>query len=169
MPHARSPSCASDGVISLDIPGFAEVRLEHLVLDFNGTLAEDGTLLPGVPQLLASLAERLQVHVVTADTFGRATEELAGLTLQLTVLPSGDQATAKLQYVQELTAERVVAIGNGRNDRLMLHAAALGIAVIQREGGATAAIGAAHIVATSIIDALQLLANARRLTATLRS
>ena len=156
-------------MISVDIPGFAELRLEHLVLDFNGTLAEDGTLLPGVRQLIASLAEGLQVHVVTADTFGRAAEELAGLPLRLTVLPSGDQAEAKLHYVQALTADRLVAIGNGRNDRLMLDAARLGIAVIQREGGAAAVILGADIIATSIIDALELLGNPKRLTATLRS
>jgi soluble P-type ATPase len=156
-------------VISVDIPGFADIRLEHLVLDFNGTLAEEGRLLASVPPLIVSLAEVLQIHVVTADTFGCAAAELAGLPLQLTVLPGGDQAVAKLQHLQALGAERVVAIGNGRNDRLMLEAAALGIAVIQREGGAFAAIVGADIIATSIVDALQLVGDSTRLTATLRS
>jgi soluble P-type ATPase len=156
-------------MIGVTIPGFANVRLKHLVLDFNGTLAEDGTLLPGVRQLMTSLAGLLQIHVVTADTFGRAAEELAGMTLQLSVLAGGQQAEAKLRYVQALIAEHVVAIGNGRNDRLMLDAAGLGIAVIQREGGAAAAILGADIVATSITDALGLLLNTSRLTATLRS
>ena len=35
-------------MIAVDIPGYRELRLEHLVLDYNGTLAEDGKLLPGV-------------------------------------------------------------------------------------------------------------------------
>ena len=91
------------------------------------------------------------------------------MTLQLSVLAGGQQAEAKLRYVQALIAEHVVAIGNGRNDRLMLDAAGLGIAVIQREGGAAAAILSADIVATSITDALGLLLNTSRLTATLRS
>jgi soluble P-type ATPase len=35
-------------MIALDIPGFGALRLEHLAVDFNGTLAIDGKLLPGV-------------------------------------------------------------------------------------------------------------------------
>lgn len=44
-------------LISVDIPAFADVRLEHLVLDFNGTFAEEGTLLASVRPLIVSLAE----------------------------------------------------------------------------------------------------------------
>ena len=155
-------------MITLDIPGFGDIRVEHLVLDFNGTLAQDGMLLPGVRQRIARVAADLQVHVVTADTFGRAAEALAGLALQLTVLTSGDQAGAKLDYVRALTAERVVAIGNGRNDRLMLAAARLGIAVMQAEGAAVDALLAARIAVPDIAAALGLLLNPGRLIATLR-
>ena len=156
-------------MIPLHIPGFRDLSLDHLVLDFNGTLAEDGVLISGVRPLVAGLTGALQVHVVTADTFGRAAEQLAGLPVRLTVLPAGDQAEAKLRYVQELDVDRVAAIGNGRNDRMMLEAAALGIAVIQREGGAFVAIAAADVVVTSILDALELLGHPKRLVATLRS
>jgi soluble P-type ATPase len=51
----------------------------------------------------------------------------------------------------------------------MLEAAALGIAVVQREGAAVATVGNADIVCTSILDALALLRHTRRLVATLRS
>lgn len=156
-------------MISVRIPGFAELNLEHLVVDYNGTLAEDGTLISGVRPLLAELSLTLQMHVVSADTFGRAAEQLAGLQLQLTILRGGDQAEAKLRYVQALEARRVVAIGNGRNDERMLEAAALGIAVMQREGAAFAALSSADIGVASILDALDLLRYPLRLTATLRS
>ena len=43
-------------MIAVDIPGLRELRLEHLVLDYNGTLAEDGKLLPGVATTLQALA-----------------------------------------------------------------------------------------------------------------
>jgi len=156
-------------MISLGIPGFGDLRLEHLVLDYNGTLAEDGILISGVRPLLGAVSELLEVHVITADTFGRAAEQLAGLHLRLIILPAGDQAEAKRRCVEELVADRVVAIGNGRNDQRMLDAAVLGLAVIQREGGAFAAIAAADIIVPGILDALELLRNPRRLTATLRS
>ena len=72
-------------------------------------------------------------------------------------------------YVEKLGAERCVAIGNGRNDRLMLEAAALGIAVMQQEGAAVEAMLAADIVVPDIGAALELLLHTRRLIATLRS
>jgi len=60
-------------MISIDIPGYKTLRLKYLVLDYNGTLAVDGLLLPGVVKQLNALSERLKVHVVTADTFGAVT------------------------------------------------------------------------------------------------
>ena len=156
-------------MISIDIPGFRQLELAHLVLDYNGTLALDGTLLPGVSKLLAELAPSIRIHVITADTFGLARVQLATLPVTLAVTPAGAQADAKRQFVSELGADSVVAIGNGRNDRKMLEAAALGIALVQREGGAAQTLVASDVVCTNIIDALELLRHPKRLLATLRS
>jgi soluble P-type ATPase len=156
-------------MISLDIPGFRKLELVHLVSDYNGTLAVDGQLLPGVADLLNSLASNILIHVITADTFGLAKSQLAGLPVELIIAPLESQAETKLQFITELGVESVVAIGNGRNDRKMLQAAALGIALIQREGGATQTIANADLVCTHVLDALELLLNPKRLTATLRS
>lgn len=156
-------------MIAVDIPGLRELRLEHLVLDYNGTLAEDGKLLPGVAAALKDLAGSFRIHVVTADTFGSAAGQLAGLPLDLVVLPDAAQADRKQEFVRRLNADSVVAIGNDRNDRKMIEAAALGIALIQREGSAVETLVCADIVATDILDALSLLQYPKRLVATLRS
>jgi soluble P-type ATPase len=156
-------------MLNLAIPGFKTLSLEHLVLDYNGTLAVDGRMLSGVYDRLHKLASVMRIHVVTADTFGRAREELGGLPAELAVLGPGSQAEAKLAYVRKLGAERVVAIGNGRNDRLMLGAAALSIAVSSLEGTAVEALTAAHLYLPSVHEALDLLERSLRLTATLRS
>ncbi|NMC74942.1 MAG: hypothetical protein GYA56_11410 [Geobacteraceae bacterium] len=58
---------------------------------------------------------------------------------------------------------------NGNNDRLMLKAARLGIAVCEGEGCAVAALMNADIQARSIGEALGLLLNPKRLKATLRA
>jgi len=155
-------------MVRLDIPGFGQRDIEHLVLDFNGTLAEDGRLVDGVAERLRALSRALRVTVITADTFGRAREELAGLPVTLQVLAGTDQARAKRALVEELGAMSTACIGNGRNDRLMLAAAGLGIAVVQKEGAASEAIAAAAVLARDIREALDLLAEPRRLTATLR-
>jgi soluble P-type ATPase len=156
-------------VIAIDIPGFGRLELEHLVTDYNGTLAVDGHLLPGVADRLSELAACVDIHVVTADTFGLAASELAGLPVSLAIIPVENQAQAKLDLVSRLGPKTVVAIGNGRNDRHMLDAAALGIALIQREGAATEGISAADVACLDAVDALDLLRLPKRLLATLRS
>jgi hypothetical protein len=55
-------------MIKIDIPGYGLAHLEHLVLDFNGTISADGKILPGVKDQLIELAELLELHVLTADT-----------------------------------------------------------------------------------------------------
>lgn len=155
-------------MLEIAIPGSETCLLDYLVADFNGTLACDGALLPGVAQALRHLADLLAIHVVTADTFGQAREALAGLPCELAILPPGGQDSAKRRYVENLGATRCVCIGNGRNDRMMLAAAALGIAVAQGEGAAVKTLLAADVMAPDIIAALGLLLNPARLIATLR-
>ena len=155
-------------MVEIDIPEFGSLALQHLVLDFNGTLACDGCLLPGVKERLHLLTEKLQVHVVTADTFGKARDALLGTHCILSILSPAQQAEAKLAYVRQLGADTSVCIGNGRNDRLMLKEAALGIAVAQEEGAAAVTLLAADVVTTSILAALDLLINPIRLIASLR-
>ncbi len=155
-------------MLTVSIPGFPLLELEHLVCDYNGTLACDGYLLDGVKERLCALAERLALHVVTADTFGQARAALAGMPLRLTILPPSGQDLAKAEYLKALGAARTVAIGNGRNDRDMLAAAALGIAVPGPEGAAAVTLAAADVVAPDILVALDLLAHPQRLVATLR-
>ena len=155
-------------MLTLSIPGFQVLELEHLVCDYNGTLARDGRLIEGVKDRLDRLAASLSLHVVTADTFGLARAALAGMDLRLTVLPPSGQDLAKAEYVKSIGAMRAVAIGNGRNDRDMLAMAALSIAVVGPEGAAPDTLTAADVVAPDILGALDLLVNPQRLVATLR-
>lgn len=155
-------------MIAIPIPGGETLRLEHLVTDYNGTLARDGALLPGVAEALTLLSATLTVHVVTADTFGSVRQALTDVPCRLAVLPPGAQDQAKQAYCAALGVQGCVCIGNGRNDRLMLKAAALGMAVVQGEGAAVETLFAADLVAPDILTALGLLLNPERLTATLR-
>ena len=153
----------------MKIPGWKPLYLSHLVLDYNGTVAVDGGLIDGVKERLHVLAESLTIHILTADTFGSVREAVAGIPCHLAVIQDSNQAEAKRAYVAQLGLEHCVGIGNGRNDRLMLKEAALGIVVVQAEGAAVEAILAADIVSNSILEALDLLSHPLRLTATLRS
>jgi P-type E1-E2 ATPase len=156
-------------MIGLDVPGAGSLRLHHLVLDVNGTLALDGALLPGVAERLAALRQDLEVLLITADTHGGQTTIDAALGLTALRLVRGrPEAEQKAALVREIGPESVVAIGNGENDVLMLREARLGIAVLGEEGLATAALNAADVLASSIVSALDLLLDPQRLVATLR-
>ena len=156
-------------MIEITIPGYRNLQLKHLVLDYNGTLSCDGKIIPGVKETLDIFRDKLHIHILTADTFGKARSELEGVPCELTILAEENQDTSKIEYVKHLGSEFTVCIGNGRNDRLMLKEAVLGIAVIQEEGAAVQTLLTADVVCTSIVSALQLLTNPLRLVATLRS
>jgi len=156
-------------MLNFSIPGHKDLNLSHLVLDYNGTLALDGEMIAGVRECLGALAGDLEIHVLTADTFGKARSRLEGCPCALAILPVDNQAEGKLEYVESLGAEQAACVGNGRNDRLMLDAAALGIAIVGPEGAAAETLEAADVVCPDIVAALELLTNPLRLTATLRS
>jgi soluble P-type ATPase len=132
-------------------------------------MAVDGQLKPGVKERLRELAHTFEIHIITADTFGKAKMALSDLPVRLTILSPGEpHDQAKLRYVQELGPKQVAAIGNGRNDVLMLEEAALGIVVLLEEGVAREALLAADILVKEINDALDLFREPLRLKATLR-
>jgi len=155
-------------MIEIKIPGNKILQLEHLVLDYNGTIAFDGALIDGVKECLVELSQMLTIHVITADTFGSVKKALEDIDCKLAVIPLDHQDVAKLEYVKNLGREQTVSMGNGVNDRLMLKASALGVAVIQGEGAAFETLASADVVCTDILSALSLLIQPLRLTATLR-
>lgn len=156
-------------MIELNIPGRGLMQLEHLVCSVDGVLAVDGQLAEGLPRALRGLRDRLGVHLLSTDTHGKQS-----LIDQQTGLPArriapGEEAKEKAGIVQRLGAERVVAVGQGENDALMLAAAALGICVLSREGTSVAAVQAADLLVPDIFAALELLEKPLRIVSTLRS
>jgi soluble P-type ATPase len=155
-------------MIELTIPGRGELRLQHLVLDVNGTLALDGTLLEGVARRLSGLRDRLNLHMVTADTHGQQSVIDQLLNLNAVRVQRGNESAQKTGFVNSLGAESVVAIGQGANDAGMLKTAALGICILSTEGSAVEALLAADLVTPDIQSALDLLEKPLRIIASLR-
>ena len=149
----------------IEVPGRGALELENIVLDGQGTLAGRGTLLEGVAERVSWIAPQLEVHLLSADTFGTLDVIERELGVSAHRISTGDEKRA---FVAGLGAERCAAIGNGANDASMLEAAALGIAVLGPEGAAAAAIAAADVVCRSLGDALDVLLDPRALAATLR-
>jgi len=155
-------------MIELTIPGRGEIRLEHLVLDVNGTLAVDGHLIDGVLKRITSLRDRFMVHLLTADTHRRQQQIDDILGLKAIRISKGEEIAQKTEYVQKLGSGTVVAIGQGANDAGMLKTARIGIAVLSPEGLSTETLLSSDLIAANIIDALDILEKPLRLIATLR-
>lgn len=158
-------------MVNISIPGFnkEELYLQHLMLDFNGTLAIEGKLIEGVREKLNQISEKLQIHIITGNSFGTAETELEGIFSTLKLLPKENQKLEKGKYLSMLGEDSVISIGNGRNDKEMLQRSAIGIVLIQREGASTETLLVSNIVCTNIHDALDLIINPKRMSATLRS
>jgi len=144
------------------------ISLEYLVSDVNGTLAVDGKLMDGIARSLNALRDRLEIHLLTADTHGRQAIIDSQLNLQAVRIQPGDESQQKTDFVHHLGAEKVVAIGQGANDAGMLKAAAIGICVLSPEGTSIEALLAADLLARDIYSALELLEKPLRMVATLR-
>jgi soluble P-type ATPase len=160
--------------VLLDIPGLGRRKILLLITDYTGTLSLDGKLTAGVREALSRLSEKVDLKVITADTFGTAAQELTGLRLKIHRLkgPGGDHDLQKRRFLNAFDARSVVALGNGNNDRLLLksvkEAGGLAIAVENGEGCAADAIQSANMLIFGASNALNLLLRTDRLRATLR-
>lgn len=162
-------------MLRIDIPGRGPLTLSTLILDYNGTLAKDGTLLDGVAERLQALGPLLHIIVLTADTHGTVARNMQGLPVEVVVIGAAKpdsvkegEDEAKLRVLTGQGCDTCAAFGNGRNDNLMLGKATLSVAVLGDEGLSTAALGAAQVVVKDIRDGLDLLLKTNRLRATLR-
>jgi soluble P-type ATPase len=155
-------------MLLINIPGQIDLQIKYLVSDVNGTLAVDGELIPGVKEALNALRSILEIHLLTADTYGRQSIIDKQLNTKAILIKPGDEAKQKADYIRRLGVEYCAALGQGANDEDMIRNAALGICILSREGAYPPTLQAAKIVVTDIITALELLRYPKRITATLR-
>lgn len=149
-----------------EIPGTGVLEIEYLLLDVNGTLTDRGELIEGVAERLARIREAIEVHLLSADTFGTLDALAAELGVHGELVAHGGE---KSEFVEQLSSDACAAIGNGRNDTKMFAASRLSIAVIGPEGASGVAVREADLICRSIVDALDLLLDDKALAASLRA
>lgn len=99
--------------ITVEIPGYQKLKMRYLILDYNGTIALDGTLQKGVAERLQQLSEQLEIYIVTADTHGTVRKLCQQLPVQIHTFPTSEAAEEKRKIVETLGADYCVCIGNG--------------------------------------------------------
>jgi len=147
----------------MEVPGYGRIEFNAVLFDLNGTLGVEGKVPDDVKELLAKLADRYTVVVLSADTFGTLEEEFEGLPIRIERVSSGvEKAEIAEGYAP------YAAVGNGNNDVAMLERAELAFCVIGKEGATVDALLASDIVVTDVRDAIEMLLNEKKLIATLR-
>jgi soluble P-type ATPase len=157
--------------IVVDIPGFGKRDIRIVISDYTGTHSCGGSIAPEVKRKLLELVTLVELHIVTADSFGTAERELAGIATPHKLLTDSHDLE-KAAYVAQFDLRHVAAFGNGNNDRLMLKAVresgGLAIAVDNGEGCALDAMRNADLFVVGAANAIDLLLDPVRLKATLR-
>jgi len=155
--------------MNINIPGFGQQDIHHVVFDYNGTIACDGELLSGVKEEINTLSDQINFHVITADTFGFVKTQLQDVNTALTIISNDNQDRKKLDYINTLGADQTLCAGNGANDKLMLKQACIGIAVLGNEGLASSSLAAADLLVKDILDVFRFFKTPQRLIASLRT
>ncbi len=157
-------------MLEIKLPGRGKtLKLKNLLIDLNGTLTNAGRLDEGIKEKISSLKEKLNIYLLTADTYGTARLLSEDLDIELIEVDTVNGGHDKRLFLHKVKAQESVAIGNGFNDIEMLDEANLSIVIIGQEGCAVPALLKADIAVTNISDALDLLLNPQRIVATLRA
>lgn len=155
-------------MIRIEIPGREALEISHIVLDYNGTIAVDGLLVPGLDAPIEALSKLVDIHVLTADTYGTVRAQCAHLPLTVHTFPRPDAGSCKEEIVKGLSGG-VACYGNGFNDIPMFDAADLAVAVLLEEGMCAQLLPHADIFVRSIHDGLDLFLKPDHIRADLRS
>lgn len=156
-------------MIEVKIPGYKNLNIENIVFDYNGTIAVDGVVSEDIKKELKDMSKYLNIHIVTADTYGNVKKQCQGLPVEVQTFPGDNAAVHKKEIVKKLGEQCTAAVGNGINDVEMFKISALAVAVIEEEGCAAQAIMNSHIAVKSIKDLFHMFMKKNRIKATLRA
>lgn len=148
--------------------GHEPLEIDSILIDFEGTLALDGRVHPKVKDKLNLLAKRARIHILTEEKKEKVEEVLRKVKAEIVYLSPGEGSREKSRCLEQAGPSRTVAIGNGVDDGEILEKAALGLAVLSREGTAASTAMKADLLFPAILDALDFLLKPLRQKATLK-
>lgn len=155
-------------MIDVKIPGYGNLHIENVLMDYNGTIAASGSFIPDLKETILKLSKKVNLYVITADTFGTVSKELENLPIEIIKIKKNNERREKLEALKKLRPEKTIAFGNGNNDTLILNESAVGICIIGDEGSSKEAVMAADVIIGNIEKGLELLVEPNKLKATLR-
>ncbi len=154
-------------MITIQKPGKESLEIEFILIDFEGTLAQDRRVHPKAKDKINLLSKRTKIYVLTKGVKDVTEDLLRKVKAERVYLTEGEGSPQKLDLLKRLGEQRTIAIGSGMDDASMMEAAGLGICVIGKEGAAGEALRKADVIVTDILDALDFLLKPLRQKTTL--
>ncbi len=154
-------------MIIIQRPGLEPIEIENIIIDFEGTLAQDRRVNPKAKDKINLLSKRTKIYITTTQDKDIMEKVLKKIKAEIIFLKEGESTEGKLNLLRVLRAEKTLFIGNGYDDREVMKDVAFGIAVIGKEGTSVETIKIADILFFNIIDALDFLLKPLRQKATL--
>jgi soluble P-type ATPase len=154
-------------MIIIQRSGEEPLKIESILIDFEGTLASDRRVHPKAKDKINLLSKRAKIYILVNEESEQVLEVLRKVKAEIIHVPEGNASDKKLNLLRQLGVNRTIAIGNGRDDALMVEEAVLGICVTSKEGTSSETIQRADVVVSNILDALDFLLKPLRQKATL--
>jgi soluble P-type ATPase len=154
-------------MLTLHRPGQDPFEIEFILIDFEGTLAQDRRIHPKAKDKINLLSKRTRIYVLAKGEKEFLDEAFRKVNAEPFYSKEGETTQQKLDLLRQLGADKTIAIGNGVDDAQLLEEACFGICVVGREGASGEAIRRADLVVSNIIDALDFLLKPLRQKATL--
>jgi len=154
-------------MITIQRPGQENLKIESIIIDFEGTLASDRRVHPKAKDKINLLSKRTKIYILTKEEKERVEEVLKKVKTEIVYLTERESSQKKLDLLRQLGATGTVAVGNGLDDGPMLEEAGLGVCVIGKEGASADAVKKADVIFTDILDVLDFLLKPFRQKATL--
>jgi soluble P-type ATPase len=154
-------------MITIQRPGKESLEIEFILVDFEGTLAQDRRVHPKAKDKINLLSKRTKIYILTKGEKEVTEGLLRKVKAERVYLTEREGSLQKLELLKRLGEQRTIAIGSGMDDALMMEAAGLSICVIGKEGAAGEALSKADVIVTDIIDALDFLLKPLRQKTTL--
>jgi len=158
--------------VTLKVAGFGDRHITTLVSDYDGTLSCQGEVTEEIKSRLLRLADSVDIHILTADRKAKSNDCFGRMPVVIHILSSKDQDVQKRNYLQNFTPSNVAVFGNGNNDRLLLQLVknngGLCVAIDNGEGCSIEALLNSHLLVHGAVQALDVLLDPDRFSATLR-
>jgi soluble P-type ATPase len=152
----------------ITVPGIGEYEIKNIVFDYNGTIATDGIIIEGIMDKIVKLSNEFNVYIVTADTFKTVENAFENTTVNVHIIGNSNESQDKKEFIKKLDVNKTIALGNGRNDELMLKEAIISIAVLNDEGISVKTLNNADFLIKDINHFFDMINEPKKLIAILR-